>query len=465
MGGYRLMSNITVSDLNLKFFRGRYNIINCGTRTGKTYWAVNNLQKYTRDSKLSRILFLTDTTILKSAIIEQYGESCCETNDFWENGSYTFVSENVNKIGIMCYQALGAKILHDDIDFLKEIDVICWDECDSIFDFAATAFVHARKYDFARSTSTNEEILTIIQQHSSKKEYMPLVLLGEWERIINEQRILCIGLSATPERAIAYYDSLTHAAYQGKLQSGLRAANDIYFKNILEHIKMLTPVDGVAYWCYSPFVNNNVAIAQAAQAQGFNAIEIHSPNNKDWPLTEEQKRVYECIQNLHIVPMEYDFVVITKVGERGIDICDKRFSHLIVDSYYQVDREQAGRQTFPYQRHVKVLTTELPKEFLNRWLTVEDGRALAEYLSVPDLNLNNTNKYQQSRIMTWNKLIQFLPSCGYSVEKTRKRINNKSITAYRITGEWKDTEIVMDNNFMQLVAAKSNKNFVDPSGG
>ena len=37
----------TVTDLanqdKLFFRRGMYNIIDCGTRTGKTYWAVNNL--------------------------------------------------------------------------------------------------------------------------------------------------------------------------------------------------------------------------------------------------------------------------------------------------------------------------------------------------------------------------------------------------------------------------------------
>ena len=81
---------LTVTDLQntnqLKFFRGRYNILDCGVRTGKTYWAVNNLTQFTRDGKLSRILFLTDTTALKAAIIEQYGESCQEVNDLWIKG-------------------------------------------------------------------------------------------------------------------------------------------------------------------------------------------------------------------------------------------------------------------------------------------------------------------------------------------------------------------------------------------
>ena len=37
------MEQLTVSDIKLKFEKGRYNIIDCGIRTGKTYWAVNNL--------------------------------------------------------------------------------------------------------------------------------------------------------------------------------------------------------------------------------------------------------------------------------------------------------------------------------------------------------------------------------------------------------------------------------------
>ena len=53
--------------------------------------------------------------------------------------------------------------MRDEIKWLDTIDVICWDECDSIFDFAASAFVKARKTDFSRRSSTNGEILVLIQ--------------------------------------------------------------------------------------------------------------------------------------------------------------------------------------------------------------------------------------------------------------------------------------------------------------
>ena len=84
----------------------------------------------------------------------------------------------------MCYQRLGTKFLKEETAFLKEIDVICWDECDSIFDFATQAFVKARKTDFARKSVSNAEVLSVIQEHSTKKEYMPLIMLGEWQHII-----------------------------------------------------------------------------------------------------------------------------------------------------------------------------------------------------------------------------------------------------------------------------------------
>lgn len=460
------LTSVTVSDLSnsgkLNFSRGRYNILDCGVRTGKTYWAVHNLIQYTRDQQNRRILFLTDTTFLKNDIINKYPELCCDADEMWIRSPDSWTVEDNNKIGIMCYQGLGMKVLKEDTAFLDTIDVICWDECDSIFDFAATAFQRARKYDYARAASTNNEILALIQEHSSRKEYMPLILLGYWEKIIYEGRILCIGLSASPDRAKEYYSSLTNASNKGKLETSFRAASDIYFKNVIDHIHELKPLPGVAYWCYSPSITHNKSIVRAGLEMGFNAIEIHSEQNVDWPLDDEQKRVINWIRAYHRPPPEYDFIVITKAFERGFSIEDERFKHLIVDSYYQSDRIQAARQTFPYQRHVKTLITEVPKEFKDRWLTVQECRELAEYLEVPEINLIGGTSNNSTRNMSWNKLQTVLPMVGYTIEKARKRINNSpnALNCYKITGEWKEAEIVGDNNFFTLVAAKSNQELV-----
>ena len=442
----------TVTDLaitkQLLFRRGVYNIIDCGIRTGKTYWAVNNLQEFTRDGHLNRVLYLVDTNALKDQILASYGDSCADADMFWENPSSW--GEVIDKIGIMCYQSLGSRGLRDDLDFLKNIDVICWDECDSIFDFATAAFAKARKTDFARKDRTNAEILSIIQDYSSKKEYMPLIMLGTWERIVNKGDILCIGLSASPERARSFYKSLISASNKGKLEAGYRIAADIYFTNVLDHVKELLPEPGHGYWCYSPFIGQNQGIVAAARERGFNAIEIHSPNNSDKPMNEEQMRVYNTITTTGMVPMEYDFVVVNKALARGINIVDRRFDNVIINSFDAADRIQAARQTFEYQRHLKTFAPEIPDEYLNKWLTVEQCRSLAEFMDVPELDKANKNT---SRTMTWNKLKECLPSIGYNVESRRKSINGKQQQAYYITGIWHDAAIE-NNQFLALVEAK-----------
>lgn len=437
----------TVTDLaeqqKLFFRRGLYNIIDCGIRTGKTYWAVNNLQEYTRDGHLFRVLYLVDTNSLKDSILESYSDTCADADMFWENPSSW--GETTDKIGVMCYQKLGQYVIQGHLDFLENIDVICWDECDSIFDFAAQAFAKARRTDFARKDASNAEILSIIQQYSSKKDYMPLILLGAWEKIINQGRVLGIGLSASPERARAYYQSLISASNQGKLEAGYRMAADIYFTNVLDHVKELLPEPGHGYWCYSPFIEPNKGIVAAARNQGFKAIEIHSPNNTDKPMDEEQMRVYNTIVTTGMVPMEYDFIVVNKALARGINIVDRRFDTVIIDSFDAADRIQAARQTFEYQRHLKVFASPIPEEYLNKWLTIPECRQLAEEMAVPSFSKGSAK-------MTWNALKDCLPSIGYSVEQKKRSYNGKQQQMCYISGEWHDVEM-KDNQFLALVEA------------
>lgn len=445
----------TVTDLaktnQLFFRRGVYNIIDCGIRTGKTYWAVNNLQEYTRDGALNRVLYLVDTNALKDQILESYSDTCADADMFWE--SRQVWGEQINKIGVMCYQKFGNEIISRQVSFLNEIDVICWDECDSIFNFAASAFKLARRKDYNRPDKdlSNAEILAVIQGYTSTREYMPLILLGKWEEIINQNRILCIGLSATPERARAYYQALVSASNTGKLEAGYRLADDIYFTNVLDHIKQLKPEPNRGYWCFSPFIEPNQGIVAAARNQGFNAIELHSLNNIDKPMNQEQIRVYDYIVRTGMVPPEYDFIVVNKALVRGITIKDKRFDNIIIDTLEAEDRIQAARQVFKYRRHLRTFCGEIPERYLNKWITLDECRELAEYLDVPSLDKNNRST---GKTMSWNALKNYLPAVGYTVEQKQKTINKKRAQMCYITGEWHNIELD-DEDFLALVEAKS----------
>ena len=43
-------------------------------------------------------------------------------------------------------------------------------------------------------------------------------------------------------------------------------------------------------------------------------------------------------------------------------------------------------------------------------------------MSVPELDKNNHNT---NRIMSWNKLKEYLPAIGYNIESKKKRIDGK----------------------------------------
>lgn len=445
--------NTTVTDLyqqnKLNFTLGRYNILDCGIRTGKTYWAMNNLAQFTRDGKKNRVLFLVDTSALRNYLVSEY-ESCVEADDAWCQRVEWGDQPLEDKIGIMCYQGLGARLIKDETDFLKEIDVICWDECDSIFDFAVDALTVARRTDFSRKKSSNAEVLAIIQKYSSNYKYMPLILLGAWEQLVQEGRILCVGLSASPQRAYAYYNTITKASYDGKIEVGYKIAEDIYFHNLLNYVIELKPEEGHAYWCYSPSIESNRKLVELLNQRGFRALELHSASNDEKPLTDEQKRVARAIEETGLVPLEYDFIVVTKAFLRGITIRDPRFDNVIVDSYKQEDRIQAARTVHNYVRHLKAFAPEIPQSYLNRWLPVAECRELAAQLEIPSLD-----KSHLSRKMTWNKLKDYLPDLGYEVKSEKRSLKpgERPAQCYFIRGEWHDVE-VEDTNFLKLVDAR-----------
>ena len=449
-------NKLTVSDIPITLRRGTYNIINCGIRTGKTFWATHSLQSHTRDGNLNRILMLVDCIATRDSIINDYSNLCEEADEWWK--TRTGWGENPEKIGVMCYQAFIWNVIKDNTNFLSDVDCIVWDECDSIFDFAVNAFVKARKTDFARIEYSNKEILAVVQKYSTAQQYLPLVMLGEWERIINEGRILCIGMSATPERTMAYYKNIVSSANEGKIEAGLRLTEDVYFTNIHKVIEKLEPQFGRAYWCYGSRIRSNQEIVAHAEARGFKAIELHSKNNDDFPLTSEQRRVMDIIIHTGMVPYEYDFVVVNSALLRGFSLQDRRFTLLIVNSLNTVAQEQAGRMTFPYSRALKTYAEAIDEKYLNKWLTVEECRDLAEEMAVPVPSKSKKHlTYVDEKIepMTWNKLKDFLPSIGYEVEKNRKvlEINGKQQIVYRITGEWQPF-IPTDKDFLAMLKEK-----------
>lgn len=241
-------------------------------------------------------------------------------------------------------------------------------------------------------------------------------------------------------------------------QSFVLKDKDTFFTDIEKVIETLSPEKNTGIWCYTSRIHCAQSIVKQAEKRGFKAIELHSRNNTDYPLNSEQKRVLDTLFHTGMIPEEYNFVVSNGALFRGFSLRDQRFTKLIVNSLNTVAQEQAGRMVFPYSRALKTYAEAIDDKYLNRWLTLDECRDLAEEMAVPVPSKSKKHlTYVDEKIepMSWNKLKDFLPSIGYEVEKNRKVLekNGKQQIVYRITGEWQPF-IPTDEDFLAMLEEK-----------
>lgn len=241
-------------------------------------------------------------------------------------------------------------------------------------------------------------------------------------------------------------------------QSLVLKDEDTFFTDIEKVIKTLSPEKNTGIWCYTSRIHCAQNIVKQAEDRGFKAIELHSRNNANYPLNKEQKRVLDTLLHTGMIPEEYNFVVSNDTLFRGFSLRDQRFTKLIVNSLNTVAQEQAGRMTFPHSRLLKTYAGAIDEKYLNRWLTLEECRDLAEEMAVQNIEKNKKYHFSSAKkfeLMTWNRLKDFLPEIGYEVEKNRKVLekNGKQQIVYRITGEWQPF-IPTDEDFLAMLEEK-----------
>ena len=216
-------------------------------------------------------------------------------------------------------------------------------------------------------------------------------------------------------------------------KSPLVIGEDKHFHNLEDYIRKLRPEPNKGYWCYSPLIAENKNIVKLANQLGFNAIELHSSNNEEFPMDDEQIRVANTIITTGMVPIDYDFVVVTNAFEKRIKVQDTRFNQLIINSIGLVAREQSYGLACHYQRILKVPFPPIPEKYMNKLLDLKACRELANELRVHIRDITNSGK-----IMTWNAIKDCLEDYGYSYEVKKKEIGGKHKTCYIITGSWKE---------------------------
>lgn len=404
------------------FELGKFNVITAPVRCGKTFWAMNNLDKYARGRKY--VLYITDTSVGRQAALS-FEDKTIEIDEAWVRerlGRPQIGGPTEDCIRVATYQKLAAMCRRstDALEFLDDVDVVCWDECDSIFDFAISEIDEIKK-EFKRVPIA--EALSMVQKASCQKKYSAIIFLGEIRKVIEKKKTIVVGVSATPERASSYYQSLTSVTYDGGIELKQRARGTSFFTDIMKLIDIL-PKDGY-YYCYGPSVRENQAICKYANSLGFVAEELHSQNN---PIgeTEAQAKIRKSILDGLGVPDPYNFLIINKAMGRGYSLSDPRFNTCIQNTTIYADQQQSVRSPFPVYIYQKTMAPQIPEEYLNKEIPVCQWREIVKAAKL---------KNDKGELFTWNSLRKILENYGYTVKQRRKAIGDgKHEIYYTISG-------------------------------
>ena len=341
MSTEKLYYNDYFKQNNLKYEKGKYNIVRTPCGSGKTYHCLDVItQEYSgvqrrlgKDSKVYRCLYVTDTSALKESVICAY-----------ENNTGRKVNDSRN-LEVITYAKLAYLLDGKDVaNFAKDYDYIFLDEIHQLF-------VYSDKYD----GRTDED----------KSEY--IVVIESLELLVRNTTLIC--LSATPEPLFEY---IVKEIGQGE-QLRIR---DIVPVTELHNIKCYTtehtiPVFDIAsvvkdiklkeddkLFIFAQTIRELKSYEEICQNKGYSTVALWSirynnqkAEDEDEELVLQSKRMnkYQLEARKQLLETgEYDTQVLLLNGayESGINIenssdSKQRTIHVIVASNEQIQITQA----------------------------------------------------------------------------------------------------------------------------
>ncbi|WP_195218255.1 DEAD/DEAH box helicase family protein [Turicibacter sanguinis] len=124
---------------NLKYERGKYNIVPTPCGSGKTHHCMEVITEvYTgefgrrlgKDSKVYRCLYVTDTTALRESVVNSYLKHTGKDVD-----AYSLTSGNNKNIKVITYAKLGVELNKQGIGFIEQFDYVFFDEVHQLFNY------------------------------------------------------------------------------------------------------------------------------------------------------------------------------------------------------------------------------------------------------------------------------------------------------------------------------------------
>ena len=366
--------------------KGKLNVINAPTGSGKSYFALHHIPSLTEDA-VHNIVYLIDTINGKEQIVRNYNAISeyhgwsqeVEADSMWFDPN--------NQVVVLTYAKFGF-LFTKYPDFYKKFSYIICDELHSLLKF----------------------------QHFSKVPNYHSLARMALELAVKYSPATVIALTATPSRV---YEGFNAPAVEIPIdQSELKqyeVKETVGYTNL---VSVLDRVDtGLVGLCYISRIRAMVEFEKVARGMGFSPISIWSINNPDHPMSEEQLEARRSILEEWVIPPQYNLLIINSSSETSLKI-KSQVDYVIVnssnsDTQVQVrGRVNSDLQTL-YLPTEGIPTVSVPAEFLGKQLFKGDKQAL-----VNALNLRNSN----NRPYGWHTVRDILIDNDYHI--TEGRSNN-----------------------------------------
>ena len=264
----------------------------------------------------------------ESAVVFDSADSLSGWFDYRNNKTWTGDVDE-DKVHVMCYQTFAALLRKQGSEWLRDIDLIIWDEFDDIHGYYKKDIQMLKKV----LPNFSEERLASLLQEGKPNSVVNFVYQIK-TMVLDPGQITLLAVSASPERAALYFRDYINYILKGQLEEKYFAQETYYINNVCDAIKEGIIKKGRKYWCFTTFIHDGFRIATVGESRGLRCLVLWSERNEQWQhlMTPERREALRCIENEEDLPAEYDMIIITAAGNRGFNIYDTSFQDWICDS-------------------------------------------------------------------------------------------------------------------------------------
>lgn len=378
-------------------------IIISPTGSGKTHYIFNEL------SRGHSCLYLCDNSNLREQVL---------LNDRTYNKDNLLYGFDDYQVEVMTYKAFGRKIRFNN-DLIERYDRIFCDEVHSLVEYQKfnddVDLSHTIKEIFKKYEKTKIYYFTATQYYLIKlKEQFGAKDIDRFVKSFNFMK--CKDIKRYINISKYYINNIEQLSFHLKAreeQFEYRNAKGLFFTR---HIKDMKKMEDI-------LIKN-----------GLNPICIWSQNNEKNLMDKNQLAVRKHLIETGKLMDPFNFLIINKSSETGINITDENMKICVVNSTNLTEQIQS-RGRLRHDIDLFILRTneqklpnvkiKLDKKWLDRYLTTEDKNELCKELAIPN---------KKGKLSTWRSIKPLLIKNGYKIKDTVIQRENKRKNASIIQG-------------------------------